>query len=163
MTPLNGMTLERFATFVSAMIAQDEAMIAMEDMMKRMTIPMVPRPKQRPQHGRGNTYTPKETREYEEVVGFYARRAIKQPLRGAIRVAIDFYIPIPKSWSEVKKTAAEQGDIRPASKPDIDNLVKATLDGMNGGIAYKDDSQIVSLIVNEWYGEPRTEVELTEL
>lgn len=160
---MSGMTSERYATSVSARIAQDGEMTAMENLTTRMTIPMVPRPKQRPQHGRGNTYTPKETREYEEVVGFYARRAIKQPLRGAIRVVIDFYIPIPKSWSEAKKTAAERGDIRPASKPDIDNLVKAILDGMNGGIAYKDDSQIVSLMVNEWYGEPRTEVELTEL
>lgn len=129
----------------------------------KFTIPLQPKPKQRPQHGKGYTFTPKETREYEAIVGFYARRAIKQPLTGAIGVKIDFYMPIPKSWPEAKKQVAERGEIRPASRPDIDNLVKAILDGMNGGIAYNDDSQIVELVCNEWYGEPRTEVEIKEL
>lgn len=129
----------------------------------KFTIPIPPRPKQRPRFTNGHTYTPKETIEYEAVVGFYARRSLKQPLSGALRVRMDFYLPIPKSWSKAKKTAAERGDIRPASKPDIDNLAKAILDGMNGGIAYADDSQIVELICNEWYGDPRTEVELKEL
>lgn len=129
----------------------------------RFVIPIRPEPKQRPHHGNGTTYTPKETREFEAIIGLYARRAIKQPARGAISIKIDFYMPIPKSWSKGKKGAAERGDIRPASKPDIDNLVKAILDGMNGGIAYEDDSQIVSLVANEWYGDPRMEVELTEL
>lgn len=129
----------------------------------KFTIPLQPRPKQRPQHGKGYTFTPKETREYETVVGFYARRAIKQPLTGAISIKMDFYMPIPKSWSKAKKQAAECGELRPTGTPDIDNLVKAILDGMNNGIAYTDDSLIVELIVREWYGEPRTEVELNEL
>lgn len=129
----------------------------------KFTIPLQPKPKQRPQHGKGYTFTPKETREYEQIVGFYARRAIKQPLTGAISIKIDFYMPIPKSWTKAKKESAFEGFIRPASKPDIDNLTKAILDGMNGGIAYTDDSLIVELIVREWYGEPRTEVELSEI
>lgn len=129
----------------------------------KFTIPLQPKPKKRPQHGKGYTFTPKETREYEQIVGFYARRAIKQPLTGAISVKIDFYMPIPKSWTKAKKQGAFEGLIRPASKPDIDNLTKAILDGMNNGIAYTDDSLIVELIVREWYGDPRTEVELNEL
>ena len=129
----------------------------------KFTIPLQPKPKQRPQHGKGYTFTPKETREYEQIVGFYARRAIRQPLTGAISVKIDFYMPIPKSWTKTKKEGAFEGLIRPSSKPDIDNLTKAILDGMNSGIAYTDDSLIVELIVREWYGEPRTEVELNEI
>lgn len=129
----------------------------------RFVIPLEPKPKQRPKHGRGYTYTPSETREYEAIVGFYARRAIKRSVKGPISMKIDFYMPIPKSWPKAKKRDAEEQKIRPASKPDIDNLCKAVLDGMNTGIAYADDSQIVSLILNEWYGEPRTEIELTEL
>lgn len=129
----------------------------------KFTIPLPPKPKKRPQHGKGYTFTPKETREYEEIVGFYARRAIKRPLTGAISVKMDFYMPIPKSWSKAKKEAAECGELRPTGTPDIDNLAKAILDGMNDGIGYCDDKQIVSLTCNEWYGEPRTEVELNEL
>lgn len=128
----------------------------------KFTIPLQPKPKQRPQHGKGNTFTPKETREYEQIVGFYARRAIKQPLEGAIRVKVDFYIPIPKSWSEKKKRLAEAGEIRPASRPDLDNLEKALFDGMNG-IAWIDDAQVVEVHKAEWYGEPRTDVEISEV
>lgn len=130
--------------------------------MISFVVPIKPRPKRRPQHGKGYTFTPKETREYEALVGFYARRALKRPLEGEITVRMDLYMPIPRSWPEDKRTAAEGGLIRPSSRPDIDNLVKAVLDGMNG-IAFKDDGQIVSLTANEWYGEPtRTEVTVTE-
>lgn len=128
----------------------------------KFTIPLQPKPKQRPQHGKGNTFTPKETREYEQIVGFYARRAIKQPLEGAIRVKVDFYMPIPKSWSEKKKRLAEAGEIRPASRPDLDNLEKALFDGMNG-IAWIDDALVVEVHKAEWYGEPRTDVEISEV
>lgn len=130
--------------------------------MMRFTIPVQPKPKQRPQHGNGYTFTPKETSEYETIVGFYARRALKQPLRGAIRVKVDFYMPIPKGWQKAKKQLAEEGQIRPVSRPDLDNLEKALFDGMNG-IAWVDDSQVVEVHKAEWYGEPRTEVELEEI
>lgn len=128
----------------------------------KFTIPVQPKPKQRPQHGNGTTYTPKETRDYEMIVGFYARRAIKQPMTGAIRVKVDFYMPIPKSWTKGKKQLAERGVIRPATRPDLDNLEKAVFDGMNG-IAWEDDSLVVEVHKAEWYGEPRTEIELTEV
>ena len=128
----------------------------------KFTIPLQPKPKQRPQHGKGNTFTPKETREYERIVGFYARRAIKQPLEGAIRVKVDFYMPIPKSWPEKKKRLAEAGEIRPATRPDLDNLEKALFDGMNG-IAWIDDALVVEVHKAEWYGEPRTDVEISEV
>ena len=128
----------------------------------RFTIPVRPKPKQRPQHGRGYTYTPKETREYEQLVGIYARMAVKQPLEGAIRVKVDFYMPIPKSWPEGKKRLAEAGEIRPASRPDLDNLEKALFDGING-IVWIDDAQVVEVHKAEWYGDPRTDVEISEV
>ena len=128
----------------------------------RFTIPVKPKPKQRPQHGRGYTYTPKETREYEQMAGIYARMAVKRPLEGAIRVKVDFYIPIPKSWPEGKKRLAEAGEIRPASRPDLDNLEKALFDGING-IVWIDDAQVVEVHKAEWYGDPRTDVEISEV
>lgn len=128
----------------------------------RFTIPFQPKPKRRPRHGNGVTYTPKETSEYEEIVGIYARMAVKRPLEGAISVKVDFYMPIPKSWTKGKKQLAELGEIRPASKPDLDNLEKALFDGMNG-IAWVDDAQVVEVHKAEWYGDPRTDIEISEV
>ena len=43
------------------------------------------------------------------------------------------------------------GQIKPTTKPDLDNIVKA-LDGMNG-IVVVDDSQIVKLTATKQYSE----------
>jgi Holliday junction resolvase RusA-like endonuclease len=44
------------------------------------------------------------------------------------KLAIDFYMPMPKSWSEKKKRRAL---LRPhKQKPDIDNLLKGYLDAV---------------------------------
>lgn len=131
--------------------------------MVKIVIPLPPKPKGRPRFTRsGVAYTPKETREYEDIVRMHARRGFIQPLRGSIYLTVHFYCRVPKSWPEVKKRGAEMGEIRPAVKPDIDNLGKAVLDGLNG-IAYEDDKQVVELELKKFYGEPRTEIFVEEL
>ena len=129
----------------------------------KLVIPMPPVSKARPRFANGHAYTPAKTRRYEEAVRNIARMAINSALTGAIRLYIYFYMPIPKSWSKTKKSLAINGELRPTSRPDIDNLAKTILDSLNGGIGYNDDSQIVELHVEQWYGEPRTEIELEEL
>ena len=50
------------------------------------------------------------------------------------------------------------GHIRSTKKPDCDNIAKIILDALNG-LAYKDDKDIVSCLIEKWYGdEPRVEV-----
>lgn len=129
----------------------------------RIVVPMPPLSKGRPRFANGHAYTPKRTKEYEEAVQDIARRVISSPLTDQIRLTVYFYIKIPKSWSKAKKQQAIDGKLRPTTTPDIDNLVKAIMDALNGGIGYNDDKQIVELHAYEWYGEPRTEIELEEI
>ena len=56
-------------------------------------------------------------------------------------VMIEAVFPIPKSWTRAKKAEAMAGKL-PPGKPDIDNILKVVLDGLNG-IAYEDDKQVV--------------------
>ena len=129
----------------------------------KIVIPMPPVSKGRPRFANGHAYTPAKTRAYEEAVQLIARRSIKEPFTGPLRMKIHFYLPIPKSWSKAKKQAAMDKTVVPSAKPDIDNLCKAIMDGLNGGIGYNDDKQIVELHTYKWYGEPRTEIELEEI
>lgn len=129
----------------------------------KVVIPMPPKSKGRPRFSRGHAYTPSETRKYEEAVRLIAENAIKAPLERPLKLAMHFYMEVPKSWSKRKRESALNGEIRPASKPDIDNLCKAIMDALNGGIGYNDDKQIVELHAYEWYGEPRTEIILEEI
>ena len=48
-------------------------------------------------------------------------------------------------------------------KPDTDNYIKSTLDGLNG-LLWEDDNQIVDLIAHKYYSDnPRVEIEVTQL
>lgn len=57
-------------------------------------------------------------------------------------VAASFRLSRPKS--------APKRVIRPTTKPDVDKLIRAALDGMTG-VLFADDSQVVSLMVSKCY------------
>jgi Holliday junction resolvase RusA-like endonuclease len=103
-----------------------------------------PVPKGRPRIWQGKAVTPVETRRYEATVQASAKITMngRPPLAGALQAGVMAYVPVPESWSKKKTAAALAGDIRPTPRPDLDNYVKAALDGMNG-IAFQDDAQIV--------------------
>ena len=69
-----------------------------------------------------------------------------------ISVDIQAFYPIPQSLSKAKRNDAINGNIRPTTKPDCDNVIKAVLDALNG-VAYYDDKQVVSVSCNKYYGE----------
>jgi Holliday junction resolvase RusA-like endonuclease len=110
----------------------------------------------------GIAYTPKETVAYENYVKLCFRESKNEMLDGMIEADIKAFFQIPKSASGKKAAQMRNGDIRPTKKPDIDNIVKAILDSLNG-IAYKDDSMIVGATVEKYFSDkPRVEVELRE-
>lgn len=115
-----------------------------------------PVPKKRPrfstQGGIVRSYTDKGTRNYEDHVNLSSRAAMGStgPLETPVGVYLYVRLPVPKSRSKKRTEAALGGLEKPICKPDIDNLAKSLLDGMNG-VVFKDDSQIVSLHVTKVY------------
>jgi len=96
---------------------------------------------------RGRTtivYTPRETREYEQRVAWEAKAAGASPIDGPVGVRI--------------VCVASQ-----RNQPDLDNVAKSILDGLNG-VAWDDDRQVVELHVYVRRGRPeRVEVEVWRL
>lgn len=118
-----------------------------------LEIPGRPMGKQRPKFGKGFAYTPKKTVEYENYVRLVFQRKYGQPnLTGQIKANIKVYFDIPKSVCKTKKEKMKANIIRPAKKPDCDNIAKIILDSLNG-IAYEDDKQVISLTVEKYYGD----------
>lgn len=116
-------------------------------------IPGKPIGKQRPKFGKGFTYTPKKTVEYENYVKFIFQEKYGQPnLTGQIKADIKVYFDIPQSTSKAKKAEMLRNTVRPTKKPDCDNIAKIILDSLNG-IAYADDKQIISLSVEKYYSD----------
>lgn len=127
-------------------------------------IPGKPKGKKRPRHGRnGAVYTPNDTKEYERQVGEIWKTTGGEIFHGAVKVCITAYFGIPKSAPKSATLAMCDGTRRPTIKPDIDNIEKIVLDGLNG-IAYDDDKQVVE--VHKWklYNEsPKVIVNVEEI
>lgn len=110
-------------------------------------------------------YTPKETVEYENLVRLAAHEAMAGavPTSYPCRVKIVAYCSIPASWSKRKQAKALAGEVFPTGKPDLDNIEKAVLDGMNR-IVFRDDSVVCDVSKAKRYSSvPRVEVLVREL
>lgn len=114
------------------------------------TVPGEPRGKARPRvtrfkNGRSHSYTPKPTKDYEELVKIQYRQAAADKRFAddtPLRMLVLAYFSIPKSTPKKKRQAILDKLIWPIKKPDYDNIAKIVSDALNG-IAYRDDSQIV--------------------
>lgn len=102
----------------------------------------------------GHTYTLQKTKDYEKAVAWAYKTVGGEMFSGAVRIVIGAYFKIPKR--------GVQGLLRPLKRPDVDNITKIILDGLNG-VAYKDDKQVVSLSICKFYGDPRVEVSVEEM
>ena len=119
--------------------------------------------KQRPRVCRYGTYTPKKTKDYEQLIrnsymaqdGKFFERDIP------VQITIKAYKKPPKSTTKKNLKLIEQGLFLWVKKPDIDNICKSVLDALNG-IAYADDGQVVKVGTTKEYTlqEERTLINL---
>ena len=116
--------------------------------MIKFTAPLSPVTFKRPMQHQRTRYNDPTYTEFKAAFGLFARRAMngRPPLIGYVTLTANFYRRKPKSFS-----ARNWGD--------LDNLLKAILDAMNG-ICFIDDSQIVELHARKCFGDPRIEVEM---
>ena len=124
--------------------------------MPSFFVPCEPVGKGRPRVVRGHAFTPERTRKCEDEIRIAFKRSaafqrwdsplISRP--DPVEVKIIAFMPIPRSWAKSKKSAAFEDQFPHTSRPDADNLAKTVLDALNG-LAWDDDSQIVSLTVDK--------------
>jgi len=80
----------------------------------------------------------------------------EDPLPMPLILYLTYCMPIPKGTSKIRTRAMLYGDLLPAKKPDLDNLIKMTNDFLNG-LLYEDDRQIVEIHAKKIYSDiPRT-------
>lgn len=105
------------------------------------------------------TSTTKGLAGWRERIALAARGAgVLYREEGAVEVGVSFRFPRPKSHyrknGRIKESCAERPHV---SRPDLDKLVRAVLDGLTG-IAYRDDSQVTAIFASKLYaptfGEP---------
>jgi len=96
--------------------------------------------------------TPDKTVAYEGLIAHAGHQAMAgRPLiEGPVAVVVDMRCQVPASWSKKKQAQALIGEVRPVTKPDQDNVLKAIFDGLNG-VAWKDDVQVVEIVSRKRY------------
>lgn len=131
-------------------------------------IPGDPRGKGRPKFARRGqhvqTYTDDKTAAYENLVTLACRQAMqgRPAYETAVHVAVHATFTVPASASIRKRSAMLCGEMRPIKKPDLDNVLKAVLDGCNQ-VAFRDDALVVSFTADKRYGaEPGVSVHIRE-
>ena len=115
--------------------------------------------------GRGiRLYDPKKVSVYKKQLAMMCKFQYKQaPLTGPLMVELNFFRHILSSISKKERALRLSGSRRPVVKPDTDNYIKSTLDGLNG-LLWEDDNQIVDLVAHKYYSDkPRVEIEVTQL
>jgi Holliday junction resolvase RusA-like endonuclease len=130
-------------------------------------VPGTPKPKGRPRFARvvkfTKVYTPLETEIIESDIKccYYNKYGFnKELLTGDVNVFVIFYMPIPKSLSQKKKDTLK--GLPHTKKPDLDNLMKAVLDAING-VIYQDDSQVYRFSCVKLYSDkPRTYISIQQ-
>jgi Holliday junction resolvase RusA-like endonuclease len=114
---------------------------------------------------KGFVYTPAATRKYEAHGRLAAQLAMngRPPINVPVQVEIVIDLPVPASWPAKRRDGALRGHIRPTTRPDTDNYVKAALDAVNA-IVVADDSLVVDLIVAKKYAAiPQLVITITPL
>lgn len=99
-------------------------------------------------------YTPTKTKEYESLIQQYFLLKYPRyiPFEERIYIEIVAQFKVPKGTSKANTEKMLNGEISPAKKPDIDNIVKIILDALNK-LAFKDDNQITKLSIDKIYGK----------
>ena len=102
--------------------------------------------------GHARLFTPQKTVNYESLVAHSAMVAMDgRPMFDcAVMCTLMIECAIPASWSGKKQRQALAGELYPSTKPDIDNVVKAVFDGLNG-VLWRDDVLVVECRVRKRY------------
>lgn len=96
----------------------------------------------------------------------FAKYGGSEPLRGPLKIEVDFFLPRPKSHFRTGKNAHELRGDAPTfhtSKPDATKLLRSTEDALTG-ILWNDDAEIAVQVVRKGYGQhPGAEIIVSEL
>lgn len=101
-----------------------------------------PRVKAFSRGGHAGVYTPTTAQGWKEIVMQEAASLAGQQIEGPIALGISFILPRPKAHK--KETFV-------ATKPDLDNLLKATMDALTDRVVWRDDAQIAEVHVSKAY------------
>jgi Holliday junction resolvase RusA-like endonuclease len=128
----------------------------------QFSVPGKPQPWRRSRTNGKRHFTDAATVANQKAWAWYAKVAGARPVASPLRVMIVARFTPPKRASKADRARMLANYTHPIARPDADNIAK-NLDALNG-VAFVDDSQIVSLNVAKIYAlEAGVDVTIVEL
>jgi crossover junction endodeoxyribonuclease RusA len=129
--------------------------------MTRIEVRGIPAPQGSKRHVGGGRMieVSKAVGPWRDAVRWETARAVEAPFAGPLMVRVTFYLPRPQGHYG---TGRNTGMVRasapayPDGKPDLDKLLRSTLDGLTEGGAWKDDAQVVTVRASKRYAAGAT-------
>ena len=119
-----------------------------------------PKATPRPRLGRYGVFYVKGAKENKKFFSDYVKKHELPFITTPCKFEVRSYLPIPKSMNKNEKILAEEGLVRPISKPDWDNLGKTYSDMVNSILIY-DDALIIEGVSKKYYSKnPRVEIDI---
>ena len=115
-----------------------------------------------------SAYNPTFYTKYKAAAQYMVTMAAREQLPAgllwtvAAEVDVEVCVKIPSSFSKKAAEQAEQGLLRPITRPDVDNYLKTALDLLNG-IVLSDDSIVIKATVCKFYAtKPRMSIRIKQ-
>lgn len=120
------------------------------------------RPRARMNGFHASVYKDKQSRFYETFIADTILRNNSKAIyfthddyKSGLELEIDCYFSVPSSYSKKKQNDCFAGLISHTKKPDLDNVVKAVLDGITLSGLWDDDSIVVSINATKKYTQDK--------
>ena len=94
-------------------------------------------------------YTPSTADAWKEQVMLAAGLYRGQFTTGPLRLEVEFFLP---------RSKAHKHDDYVAVKPDLDNLLKSTMDALSQAGVWRDDAQVVAVVASKRYEAENREI-----
>jgi len=112
-----------------------------------------PRPRAFAMHGKVRVYDPATAEGWKSAVAEAARPFLPpSPFEGPVEVELGFMFARPASHLRVDGSLRPSARVHHLGKPDLDNLAKAVLDALTALGFWRDDAQVIRLLVTKAYG-----------
>ena len=121
--------------------------------MLHFKVDFKPTPLKRPRLVRNNLVYDPSKKDKKEFLKCALKYKPESPLKGPLKMNVEFYFPRPKNHYRTGKYSRELKASAPyihTNMPDVDNLSKFVLDALNA-VFYDDDRQVVELNSHKEY------------
>lgn len=134
--------------------------------MLKFSIPIAPVPASRPRFTRtGHAYDTKKYMQFKRDIHYWlSDNYHDEPLSDKpLMIRYEFYRKVQSSISKKEHARRISGQVKPTTKPDVDNYVKSMQDCLIGQVL-EDDNIVCDIhAIKRYADEPHIEVEITEV